>query len=66
MARDPEEVTIPGSLTALLEARLDSLSDLQRAVIQRGSIEGQVFHRGAVSTLMPSELRSEVASSFGP
>jgi class 3 adenylate cyclase len=65
-AGDREEVTIPGSLTALLEARLDSLSDLQRAVLQRGSIEGQVFHRGAVSTLLPSDLRSEVASSFGP
>ena len=63
---DREEVTIPGSLTALLEARLDSLSDLQRAVLQRGSIEGQVFHRGAVSTLLPSDLRGEVASSFGP
>jgi class 3 adenylate cyclase len=65
-ARDREEVTIPGSLTALLEARLDSLSDLQRAVLQRGSIEGQVFHRGAVSTLMPGDMRGEVASSFGP
>ena len=65
-AGDREEVTIPGSLTALLEARLDSLSDLQRAVLQRGSIEGQVFHRGAVSTLLPSDLRGEVASSFGP
>jgi class 3 adenylate cyclase len=65
-AGDREEVTIPGSLTALLEARLDSLSDLQRAVLQRGSIEGQVFHRGAVSSLLPSDLRSEVASSFGP
>ena len=65
-AGDREEVTIPGSLTALLEARLDSLSDLQRAVLQRGSIEGQVFHRGAVSTLLPIDLRGEVASSFGP
>ena len=59
-------MTIPGSLTALLDARLDSLSDLQRAVLQRGSIEGQVFHRGAVSTLLPRDLRSQVASSFGP
>ena len=65
-AGDREEVTIPGSLTALLEARLDSLSDLQRAVLQRGSIEGQVFHRGAVSRLLPGDLRSQVASSFGP
>ena len=63
---DREEVTIPGSLTALLEARLDSLSDLQRAVLQRGSIEGQIFHRGAVSSLLPGDLRGQVASSFGP
>jgi class 3 adenylate cyclase/tetratricopeptide (TPR) repeat protein len=63
---DEREITIPRSLTALLEARLDRLSDLQRAVLQRGSIEGQVFHRGAVSTLLPPELRAEVATSFGP
>ena len=56
----------PLSLTALLEARLDRLSDLQRAVLQRGSIEGQVFHRGAVSSLLPPELRAGVATSFGP
>jgi len=60
------EISIPGSLTALLEARLDRLSDLQRAVLQRGSVEGQVFHRGAVSTLLPPEFRAEVATSFGP
>jgi predicted ATPase len=59
-------VAIPGTLTALLEARLDSLSDLQRAVLQRGSVEGQVFHRGGVATLLPSALRDEVASSYGP
>jgi class 3 adenylate cyclase/tetratricopeptide (TPR) repeat protein len=60
------EISIPRSLTALLEARLDRLSDLQRAVLQRGSVEGQVFHRGAVSTLLPPEFRAEVATSFGP
>jgi hypothetical protein len=65
-AGEREEVTIPGSLTALLEARLDNLSDLQRAVLQRGSIEGQLFHRGAVSMLMPKDLRGGVASSLGP
>ena len=59
-------ISIPLSLTALLEARLDRLSDLQRAVLQRGSIEGQVFHRGAVSSLLPPELRADVATSFGP
>ncbi len=64
--RATAEISIPLSLTALLEARLDRLSDLQRAVLQRGSIEGQVFHRGAVSSLLPPELRAGVATSFGP
>ena len=59
-------VGIPSTLTALLEARLDSLSDLQRAVLQRGAVEGQVFHRGGVATMLPSDLRGEVASSYGP
>ena len=63
---DADEISLPRSLTALLEARLDGLSELHRAVLQRGSIEGQVFHRGTVATLIPPEFRTEVAASFGP
>ena len=45
------EVTIPPSLHALLETRLDKLERAERRVLERASIEGEVFHRGAVYAL---------------
>ena len=47
-------VDVPPTIRALLQARLDTLNDGERAVIQRGAVEGQVFHRGAVAALAPS------------
>ena len=44
-------VDVPPTIRALLQARLDTLDDEQRAVIERGAVEGQVFHRGAVTAL---------------
>jgi class 3 adenylate cyclase/tetratricopeptide (TPR) repeat protein len=48
-------VTVPPTLQALLGARLDRLEASQRGVLQRGAIEGEVFHRGAVQALAPDE-----------
>jgi hypothetical protein len=47
-------VDVPPTIRALLQARLDTLNDRERAVIQRGAVEGQVFHRGAVTALAPA------------
>jgi class 3 adenylate cyclase/tetratricopeptide (TPR) repeat protein len=49
------EVTVPGTIGTLLNARLDQLEPAERAVLQRGAVEGRVFHRGAVQTLAPEE-----------
>ncbi len=46
-------VDVPPTIRALLQARLDTLNDGERAVIQRGAVEGQVFHRGSVTALAP-------------
>jgi tetratricopeptide (TPR) repeat protein len=35
----------------LLAARLDQLDPAERAVLERGSVEGRTFHRGAVAAL---------------
>jgi class 3 adenylate cyclase/tetratricopeptide (TPR) repeat protein len=51
------EVTVPGSIAALLSARLDQLEPSERAVLQRGAVEGRVFHRGAVQALGPDEAQ---------
>ena len=51
------EVTVPGTIAALLSARLDQLEPAERAVLQRAAVEGRVFHRGAVQALGPEEAQ---------
>ncbi len=46
-----DRVELPPTIQALLTARLDRLSDAERAVVERASIEGQVFHLGALEAL---------------
>jgi class 3 adenylate cyclase/tetratricopeptide (TPR) repeat protein len=56
MAADAEgEVVVPPTLRALLAARLDQLEGAERSVLERGSVEGEIFHRGAVQALAPQE-----------
>jgi class 3 adenylate cyclase/tetratricopeptide (TPR) repeat protein len=49
------DVVVPPTIQALLAARLDQLDDGERRVLERGSVEGQVFHRGAVVALSNEE-----------
>ena len=49
------EIVVPPTIRALLAARLDQLEPSERAVLQRGAVEGEVFHRGAVEALAPDE-----------
>jgi class 3 adenylate cyclase/tetratricopeptide (TPR) repeat protein len=51
------EVVVPPTLQALLAARLDQLETAERSVLERGAIEGEVFHRGAVQALAPEETQ---------
>ncbi len=44
-------VSVPPTLHALLAARLDQLEPAERAVLECGAVEGEVFHRGAVQAL---------------
>jgi class 3 adenylate cyclase/tetratricopeptide (TPR) repeat protein len=48
-------VAVPPTIQALLAARLDQLDPAERVVLERGSVEGRVFHRGAVEALSPDE-----------
>jgi class 3 adenylate cyclase/tetratricopeptide (TPR) repeat protein len=56
---DPSEVSVPPTIQALLAARLDQLDAEERDVLERGSVEGHVFHRGAVMALAPEETGVE-------
>ena len=49
------EVGVPPTLQALLAARLDRLDPAERRVIERGAVEGEVFHRGGVQALALEE-----------
>jgi class 3 adenylate cyclase/tetratricopeptide (TPR) repeat protein len=49
------EPVVPPTLQALLAARLDLLEPRERRVLQRGAVEGEIFHRGAVQALAPDE-----------
>ena len=49
------DITVPPTIQALLAARLDQLEPAERGVLERGAVEGLVFHRGAVAALAPEE-----------
>jgi len=51
------EVVVPPTLQALLAARLDQLEEAERRVLERGAVEGEIFHRGAVQALAPDETQ---------
>ena len=51
LALEGGDVRAPSTIQALLQARLDRLDSHERAVIERGSVEGELFHRGAVRQL---------------
>jgi len=51
-------VTVPPTIQALLAARLDQLDPSERGVLERGAVEGRIFHRGAVQALAPEELET--------
>ncbi len=57
---DLADLTVPPTIQLLLAARLDRLDAEERAVIERGAVEGKVFHMGAVTSLSPEALRTQV------
>jgi hypothetical protein len=50
-----DQLAVPPTLKALLAARLDRLNAAERRVLERGAVEGEIFHRGAVQALAPEE-----------
>ncbi|MDP8932164.1 MAG: AAA family ATPase [Actinomycetota bacterium] len=62
VAGDLSRVPVPPTIQALLTARIDRLDPEERAVIDRGAVVGRVFWWGAVSQLVPEEIRPRVGS----
>jgi class 3 adenylate cyclase/tetratricopeptide (TPR) repeat protein len=57
MVAEDGEVDVPPTLRALLAARLDQLDGAERRVLERGAVEGEIFHRGGVQALVPEETQ---------
>ncbi len=55
---DPSELPVPPTIHALLAARLERLPENERTLVERASVEGAVFHRGAASELTAGSLES--------
>jgi predicted ATPase/class 3 adenylate cyclase len=60
VAGDVSRISVPPTIHALLAARLDGLPPPERAVLERGSVEGKVFHGSAVAELAPDSIRQSV------
>ena len=61
-ARERVGDAIPPTIQALLAARLERLAAPERSPLERGAVEGQVFHRSAVSALGAGEHEDDVAA----
>ena len=51
LARERGTVEVPPTIQALLAARLERLAVEERELLERGAVEGEVFHRLAVRAL---------------
>ena len=66
LADDPDATddSMPATIHALLAARIERLEPGERAVLLRASVEGRLFHRGAVAELLPSHGANGLGGIF--
>ncbi|MGE5765140.1 MAG: ATP-binding protein, partial [Mycobacterium leprae] len=64
VAADLSRIEVPPTIAALLTARLDRLPRTERAVLERASVVGKLFYRGAVEALTPQPERDTVDESL--
>ena len=60
LARERGTVSMPATIQALLAARLERLPEAERELLERGAVEGQVFHRLAIRALASGRLADEI------
>ena len=60
LTRENGTVAAPPTIQALLAARLDSLALEERELLERGAIEGEVFHRRALRALTNDRSEGEL------
>jgi predicted ATPase len=60
--RDGAEPKLPATVQALLAARIGQLAPAERSLLERASVEGRTFHRGAVENLLRKAERAQIGS----
>jgi class 3 adenylate cyclase/tetratricopeptide (TPR) repeat protein len=60
LALEDGDVRAPSTVQALLQARLDRLPPAQRSVMERGAVEGEIFHRLSVTELSGVPVDAEL------
>ncbi len=63
-AVDAPAAALPPTLDALLAARLDRLPADERTVLEPGAVEGEVFHRKAVESLVDNPPATEIGAAL--
>jgi class 3 adenylate cyclase/tetratricopeptide (TPR) repeat protein len=61
---EPETLSVPPTIAALLAARLDALPPIERAVVERASVLGNVFFRDAIAALSPPDQRAQLTGAL--
>jgi class 3 adenylate cyclase/tetratricopeptide (TPR) repeat protein len=65
LARERGTVTVPGTIQALLAARLERLEHDERELLERGAVEGEVFHRLALRALADERMSAGIELQLG-
>jgi class 3 adenylate cyclase len=60
LARERGQISVPATIQALLAARLEQLAVQEREVLERGAVEGEVFHRLAIRELAGERQDADV------
>ena len=64
LAREAGSVTIPATIEALLAERLERLASDERQLLQCAAVEGEVFHREALTPLVGERLAAMLDESL--
>ena len=64
LARERGSIDVPPTIQALLAARLERLGERERRLLERGAVEGQVFHASAVFALAGAPSPTEVEADL--
>jgi len=57
-------ISVPTTISALLETRLDRLDAIERSTLERAAVVGKVFSPSSVAALLPEELRPGLGVSL--